>query len=101
MTNGEKYKTDEERFVNFDKFCKEQRFCLSCKYRDELLEVKCYSKWLEKEAEEELLPCPFCGGESKLNSSVESWVECSVCHSRTDMSACDLGAIEKWNRRSK
>ena len=72
MTNGEKYKTDEERFVNFDKFCKE-----------------------------ELLPCPFCGGEAILNSSVESWVECRVCHNRTEMCACDGGAIEKWNRRTK
>lgn len=51
--------------------------------------------------ENELLPCPFCGGEATMHDSCESWVECNRCGARTKMCACREGAVEHWNRRTK
>ena len=64
---------------------------------------------------EELKPCPFCGGEAVLYTTVENcylpigkvWVYCKTCRS-TSQSFKDTShdglfitkAIEAWNRRA-
>lgn len=99
MKNLEKYKTIYEASTAHENYCQKyggDDFCTSNGCR------ACLLRWLYQDEEakkEELMPCPFCGGKAELINSVESWVECSECHSRTDMSACGSGAIEKWNKR--
>ena len=95
MTNNEKYKDPKERAKKFLEFCAnsqfKERFSTS---------IECAYAWGDIEyKEEELLPCPFCGGEAKLVSSVESWVECKSCGATSQFCACDSGTIEKWNKR--
>lgn len=102
MTNREKYKDTEERAKMFCKFCSSKKGCVNCQFNKvDAIPYACAYAWAELEYKEELLPCPFCGGEAKLISSVESWVECSFCGINTKCCACDSGAIEKWNRRMK
>ena len=54
---------------------------------------------------DELLPCPFCGGDAKLNGYMFNvWtVDCSSCevHTRVDYHCSDpkAKAIETWNKR--
>lgn len=104
MTNYEKYKDPKERIKKFIDFCQGTN-CKDCPLKETITRdtanFACAYAWLDLEAKEEpeLLLCPFCGGEAKLVSSVESWVECSVCGVSTKFCACDSGAIEKWNRR--
>ena len=66
MTNAEKFKTSEERAKAFRKFCRGYGdSCNGCKVADfsEGILERCAFSWLDREAEEEnMLPCPFCGG---------------------------------------
>lgn len=51
---------------------------------------------------EELKPCPFCGGEAKLCKGwceLDNYVECSECDVRTKPENTKSGAIKVWNRR--
>ena len=57
---------------------------------------------------EELKPCPFCGGEGKLvRRSVDRWwhIECTMCHARTMVTGRDKNKITRdmcfklWNTR--
>lgn len=53
-------------------------------------------------ATDELLPCPFCGGEAHIITAVgESWVLCEKCRATTEMHASKQLAIAAWNRRAK
>lgn len=87
MTNAEKYKTAKERRKAYYKY-----LSADSPVTDEFL-------WLELEAEEELKPCPFCGGEAKTISS--GVVRCSCCGSQTRVFTSINVAIPTWNRRAK
>ena len=61
-------------------------------------------KWAGKEEKtmnEELKPCPFCGGN---NLSVEGitfyWVECTDCNASIAGNETKEEAVEAWNRRA-
>lgn len=120
MTNEQKYKTPEERMRAFWRFCKGQEKkngCPGCPtkgvppYRE-----KCALTWLALEAEDELLPCPFCGGKAKFHEergtfevdgsklpTVHYEVYCSMCFAQTSsVAGGDKNiVIERWNRRAK
>lgn len=58
----------------------------------------------------DLLPCPFCGGEAELNiSDFSSSVKCKECgvksrcfiHGTDDLDGSDIKAIKAWNVRNK
>jgi Lar family restriction alleviation protein len=106
MTNGEKFKTAEERAKAFDNYCISQKSgCNKCplnKYAGDA----CRFKWLDLEYKAELKLCPFCGTEARLISGTEDhYVVC-----RNDDCAAALvarsfsseeEAIDAWNRRAK
>lgn len=62
MTNEQKYKTAEERYNAYIKYCG-SRQCEVCALRDKRSEaLTCAFDWLSLEAEDEKPePCPFCG----------------------------------------
>lgn len=51
---------------------------------------------------DELKPCPFCGGKAMMVNWDADWVECSICHARSEAftvySSKEM-AKEAWNRR--
>ena len=61
--------------------------------------------------DEELKPCPFCGGNAivKVKTfdvfNAAAWIECDRCHARTDLveASVNYTAVERakeyWNRR--
>ena len=63
ITNAEKFKTAEERTLEFNKACKGK--CSTCKIfeaKKHRHETNCPFVWLEMKADVEMpLPCPFCG----------------------------------------
>ena len=54
---------------------------------------------------DELKPCPFCGGEGRINAKHyvngvhKWWVQCAMCSAQTAAVSDPLFAITKWNRR--
>ena len=51
---------------------------------------------------DELLPCPFCGGEARIITAAgESWVLCDECKATTEAHTSRQIAIAAWNRRAK
>lgn len=107
MTNGEKFKTAEDRFREFKKFCRE-RNCKSCPCRDTIKTysspVRCILIWLEMEyTEAELKSCPFCGHSDirmHKNSAGDVWyIHCNGCGCRTGGAVVKDMAIEAWNKR--
>lgn len=107
MTNGEKYKTAEERLNAFLRFCDSDK-CESCPIENCECEydVLAAFKWLDLEAEEENpLPCPFCGGEVRVDHNWDNshsvsctgrgcWYHSKCCTSESD-------AIAAHNRVAK
>lgn len=50
---------------------------------------------------EELKPCPFCGGEAEIvMSGGDRRVECKKCGARSDWYDTEAEAIAAWNRRN-
>ena len=50
---------------------------------------------------DELLNCPFCGGEPDVACAVgEFWVLCSVCEASARMSSDKTVAVTAWNTRA-
>lgn len=51
---------------------------------------------------DELLPCPFCGGEARIITAAgESWVLCDECKATTEAHTSRQIAIAAWNRRAE
>jgi Lar family restriction alleviation protein len=102
--NFEVFKTADERFEGFRKFCK-NRDCEHCPCEGKVHGTiqKCTLVWLDLEYEEKPKPCPFCG-------HTEVDIVLSGCHGGFDACCKDCGAtviaesktmvIEKWNRRT-
>lgn len=61
------------------------------------------AEWLQKEHEEELKPCPFCGGEAKIIDGGEStsfpYVYCTSCGTRSGYRLSEEDTIMAWNKR--
>ena len=100
MTNAEKYKTPDERLKAHHEMCKGKKDC-AC-----VGNALCLLEWLEKEVGEELLPCPFCGGEASVAVSLGDQgepityrVKCE-CGISTDYFKKKNMAIIAWNRRN-
>lgn len=106
MTNGEKFKTAEERQSNFNKFCKQNVKCQHCLLAHSARLGICRFKWLDLECKEEFLPCPFCGSEARLISGLEdNYVicrndDCAAAIVARSFSSAEE-AIAAWNRRVK
>lgn len=101
MTNGEKFKTADERYDEFGKFCK-KRDCEHCPCKAKIhgSVPKCLLEWLDLEYKEELKPCPFCGGEAmERKSNKLYYVFCKNCSVKTVDSITKDAAIEAWNGR--
>lgn len=113
MTNGEKFKTAEERGEEFSKFCRshQQRGCAECELSGcSGDKCKCHYVWLDleykEELKEELKECPFCGGTPvmadniKTKKSLSYYVKCA-CGVRIVSTFSKRVAAEMWNRRAK
>lgn len=68
MKNFDKFKTLKERHDAFFKYC-DGRACMECPVKklikNDAIDC-CMAFWLNLEAVEDPLPCPFCGGEVKF-----------------------------------
>ena len=94
MTNGEKFKTAEERKVAYSQYCDD------CAKNEEA--VFCALDWIDAEYVVRLKPCPFCGGEAKSRKSNRVYyVFCTNCSMKTVDSTTPDGVIAAWNRRVK
>lgn len=100
MTNGEYYKTAQERGVAYYDYCSERL------REGGIVEGK--FEWLEMKFKEELrlLPCPFCGGTPVMADNIEImrslsyFVRCA-CGARFASALSMSAAAEMWNRRAK
>lgn len=106
MTNGEKFKTAEERNEAFRSFCTlSKRACNACLLSEHSSNrIECAYTWLDLEAKEEKpMPCPFCGGEC-VNDDTGGYVSrliCKECGYRTSTYKTDKYAIAAHNRVCK
>ena len=109
MTNGEKFKTVEERVIHFSAFCGAHRRDI-CKCTGKCVrDVKCALEWLDLEYKEAVpKPCPFCGSKAKIvdyrPSSRPSgvtyyFVQCEECFGKSVSKTTRDEAITAWNRR--
>ena len=106
MTNGEKYKDLKVRTDMFREFCRSHEKCKDCFLFKSVRQAECAYAWEELEYKEELLPCPFCGGDVMLNEEKSNDLttykfECPICFSTTYFGETSKEkAIESWNRRN-
>lgn len=104
ITNGDKFKTAEERQSNFNKFCNQYVRCHHCPLGHSSRLGICRFKWLDFEYMEALKPCPFCGGEAEhsfryTKNYSYSVVGCKQCDAITKLCKTENEAIAAWNRR--
>lgn len=96
MTNAEKFMTATERAKAYREYCEKVNnpVCVLLPFH-----------WLEQEAEEEKpLPCPFCGGESKVYTvNGMYYIKCSNYNCKVSVwtiaHESKHGVIATWNRR--
>jgi len=107
MTNGERYKTAQERAEAFEKFCKrdyDDYNCESCKFHPCKTRIECGFAWLDLEAEEEKpLLCPYCGlvPVSFIDDKTgNAWVACTCGYQSPEYKSESL-AIAAHNRVAK
>lgn len=115
MTNREKYKDQKEIVKKFIDFCNSKKGCIGCPIDSGIHlnigippAVKCAYAWEELEYKEELMPCPFCGGDARVYkdlchtdlSTTFYTVICTKCGARTHNNFLE-DAIKKWNRRTE
>lgn len=102
MTNGEHYKTCEERIDAHDAYCASR--VGACGGECD----RCAFAWLAMEYKPKPMPCPFCG--SKEIITVKSdWFDkeyyfprCGSCGTEMGVSSeSEDEAFEVWNRRVK
>ena len=86
ITNEQKYKTAEERVKAFGEFCdnnecKEGCAALCNRDPDKIMSCDCMAYWLALEAEEKPDPCPFCGGDCRIETgfNYDNVVSCTKC----------------------
>lgn len=62
---------------------------------------KKFTQGEKEEMEEELKPCPFCGGKAKISKDITGPTEvwCCNCLTNTGLQSTEDHAIKKWNAR--
>jgi Lar family restriction alleviation protein len=101
MTNGEKFKTAEERLSGFEEFCSKNN-CENCVLSHCKDWTICQFAWLELEDKEEILKCPFCGSKADINTVGNKYfVRCHDCLIETPLYSSSEEVIAAWNRRAK
>jgi hypothetical protein len=99
MTNGEKFKTADERIKHFSEFCATRK-CDICKCTGKGASIlKCAFDWLDLEYREELKNCPFCVGEAILYKRECSFVKCHDCDAESFHGELSDEVVAAWNRR--
>jgi len=112
MTNGEKYKTAQERAEAYEKFCSvikhpfDSTGCDGCELHRA---IRCEFFWLDLEAEEEKpLPCYECGKERIIVTCKNgtqigfAWhIECNYCAHTSGWYKTKKDAIAAHNRVAK
>lgn len=95
MKNFEKYKTTRERMIAFDEFRKTHKEWFNA--------PSCAFKWLDLEAEEKPMPCPFCNNEYvEVGKAVNGMrdVKC-ICGYRSQAKDSESEVIAAHNRVCK
>jgi Lar family restriction alleviation protein len=102
MTNGEKFKTAEDRHTEFSNWCYE-RECEDCDLHFCNCPEGCAFHWLNLKYKEELKPCPFCGCNKVeiIESVIENghYVHCEICDAKSSTYYRAENAVNAWNRR--
>lgn len=49
---------------------------------------------------DQLLPCPFCGGEAEFHDTSSTWVRCEDCGAEIQCQIEKKDAARLWNRRA-
>lgn len=92
MTNEQKFKSAparREAYTQYVERCKKANLASM----DEFV-------WLNLEyGDDELKPCPFCGGEAKILVGTERLAICTKCGANTESFEHEVDAIAAWNRR--
>ena len=104
MKNYEKFKSVTRRYYAFTQYCNNKTpKCDSC-----IGEALCCLRWLESDdSKEQVLACPFCGGEAKLYTKLDvkhgmlHFIKCQECFSRSSSYKTKEEAYTAWNRRDK
>lgn len=101
MTNSQKFKTADERARAFKEWCHKQDVeCNKCRLFSRSEMSRCRFAWLDLEAEEDILPCPFCGEECTATVMKNEWrVSCIIsgCY-RSSFFGTEAEAIAAHNR---
>lgn len=99
MTNAERFRNPDERYVEFKKFCHKYT-CGNCPVNEDgIMEAKCGFKWLDLEYKEELKNCPFCDGTAILYAAGNPFIRCDDCGTQTAVYQTPEEAIAAWNGR--